>query len=74
MLASTSVEVFSARLGRLHAFVLETAAVSVSIAFGTAVAIFSPTTIAGEVSLAWDASTSSDRPIYYKLTPSIATC
>jgi hypothetical protein len=44
----------------LHAFVLETAAVSVSIAFGTALAIFSSTTIAGEVSLAWDASTSSN--------------
>ena len=39
-------------------FFLKTAAVSASIAFGTALVLYSPATIAGEVTLAWNASAS----------------
>ena len=41
-------------------FFLKTAAVSLSILFVAALTLFSPTTIAVDVALAWDASTSSN--------------
>jgi hypothetical protein len=50
---------------------LKTAAVSVSISFGTALAIYSPTAIAGDLSLEWDASPSSNvggYRVYYGLS------
>ena len=41
-------------------FFLKTTAVFLSILFAAALTLFSPTTIAGDVTLAWDASTSSN--------------
>ena len=60
MLGSTSIELFFQRLRRLLEFVLKSAAVSLSILFVVALTLYSPTTIAGDVTLAWDASTSSN--------------
>ena len=51
---------------------LNTATVSVSISFGTALAIYSPTAIAGDLSLEWHASPSSNvggYRVYYGLSP-----
>ena len=74
MVASTRVELFSRRLRRLLEFVLKTAAVSVSIALGTVLTIFSPTTIAADVKLAWDASISPNvggYRVYFGLSPGV---
>ena len=71
---STSVELFSTWVRHMVAFVLKTAAISASITFGTALALYSPTTIAGDVTLAWDVSTSSNvggYTVYYGLSSGI---
>ena len=67
MLVSTRVELFSRRLRRLLEFVLKTAAVCVSITFGTALALYSPDAVAVDVKLAWDASTPSSNVGGYRV-------